>query len=361
MFWKNLQMRRLLMVSALGSFRIAGASWVALLAARGFTLVEIGVAESCFHAASLVFEVPSGAVADVFGRRPTLVLSQCMFIVSAVCMLLLRSMPGICLAMMMEALAYNLASGTREALAYESLLADGHEDAYVHYTSLEMAIYRLDNAAAMLCVGAALWMGYRRAYAVDVVLGVCTMLICLRLKEYGHGTKRISKNVFADLGLCIKESMRFVYSNRHVMGLMLFNAAVGAVATLLRFFLQAKLTAKGLPAALLGPTLFAMSLGGAIGARLASVIQQGSGAKIACMLGVGMGMILGLCGYPVGMCLGGFAAAVCDDLLQVHVDAQLNEQFPSEQRATLISVSSLCFSLVMIALSPLFGWIFSLS
>lgn len=361
MFWKIQQMRLLLMVSAVGSFRIAGASWVALLAARGFTLVEIGVAESCFHAASLIFEVPSGAVADVFGRRLTMVLSQCMFIVSAAFMLLSKSLPEICLAMMIEALAYNLASGTREALAYESLLADGREDAYVHYTSLEMAIYRLDNAAAMLCVGLALWMGYRRAYAVDMALGVCTMLICLRLRECGQRKKRTGKNVFVELGLCIKESVCFVCNNRRVMGLMLFNALVGAAATLLQFFLQAKLPAKGLPEPLLGPTLFAMSLGGAIGARLAAVTRGESGVKVACLLGVGAGLMLGLCGYPAAMCVGGFAAAVCDDLLQVHVDAQLNERFPSEQRATLISVSSLCFSLVMIALSPLFGWVFSLN
>ena len=40
--------------------RITDAVWVALLAARGFSLWEIGVAESVFHMVSLTFEVPSG-------------------------------------------------------------------------------------------------------------------------------------------------------------------------------------------------------------------------------------------------------------------------------------------------------------
>jgi len=52
------------------------------------------------------------------------------------------------------------------------------------------------------------------------------------------------------------------------MELILLNAAVGAAATLLRFFLQARLTEKGLPDAMLGPALFFMGLGGAAGARL---------------------------------------------------------------------------------------------
>ena len=40
MFHIRKQIRNLYAVSALSSFQIAGASWVALLAARGFSLVE---------------------------------------------------------------------------------------------------------------------------------------------------------------------------------------------------------------------------------------------------------------------------------------------------------------------------------
>lgn len=53
--------------------RITDAVWVALLAARGFSLWEIGVAESVFHMVSLTFEVPSGMAADLLGRKKTLV------------------------------------------------------------------------------------------------------------------------------------------------------------------------------------------------------------------------------------------------------------------------------------------------
>ena len=51
--------------------RITDAVWVALLAARGFSLWEIGVAESVFHMVSLTFEVPSGMAADLLGRKKT--------------------------------------------------------------------------------------------------------------------------------------------------------------------------------------------------------------------------------------------------------------------------------------------------
>ena len=59
------------------------------------------------------------------------------------------------------------------------------------------------------------------------------------------------------------------------------------------------------------------------------------------------------------MTLGGFVAACSDAALQVRTDAILQEMFPSEQRATLISVESFTFSMIMIVLSPLAGIVFS--
>ena len=53
--------------------RITDAVWVALLAARGFSLWEIGLAESVFHVVSLLCEVPSGMAADLLGRKKALV------------------------------------------------------------------------------------------------------------------------------------------------------------------------------------------------------------------------------------------------------------------------------------------------
>lgn len=54
------QIRTIYGISALEVLHIAGASWVALLAARGFSVFEIGILESIFHVVSMCFEIPSG-------------------------------------------------------------------------------------------------------------------------------------------------------------------------------------------------------------------------------------------------------------------------------------------------------------
>ncbi len=61
------------------------------------------------------------------------------------------------------------------------------------------------------------------------------------------------------------------------------------------------------------------------------------------------------------MALCGLTAAIFDDFLEVRFDAKINAMVPSAQRATLLSVISLIFSLVMILLSPLLGMVFALA
>ena len=93
------------------------------------------------------------------------------------------------------------------------------------------------------------------------------------------------------------------------------------------------------------------------------VLAGGTKGDAALGVGDGIGEGLGLLGGQAqdveGQTLGGFVAACSDDALQVRTDAILQEMFPSEQRATLISMESFTFSMIMIVLSPLAGIVFS--
>lgn len=370
------QLRLLYLNTSLGAFQIAGASWVALLAARGFSLVEIGFAESVFHVASLLFEVPSGVISDVFGRKKSMVLSQCMMLVSSLLMLVSDSMAGVLPAMVFSAFGYNFASGTRESLAYETLKAEGREAEYDGYASTDMMLYTFFSSLATLCAGAALALGYRRAYLVDIGLGTVCLMSALRLQDVGYaaageeegraaeeeeGKNGTEETVWKKIFQCFRESVRFLLHSRKAMELILLNAAVGAAATLLRFFLQARLTEKGLPDAMLGPALFFMGLGGAAGARLILHCKSWSYGRVFAVSAIAVAgcVAAAILPVPAVMVFGGFLSALFDNFLQVRSDVRLNEMVPAGQRATLISVSSLCFSGVMIVLSPLFGLLFS--
>lgn len=367
------QIRRIYGISALEALHIAGASWVALLAARGFSVFEIGILESIFHVVSMCFEIPSGAVADAFGRKRTMAASEVLMILSILGMLCSGTFWTVAVAIGISALSYNMASGTREALAYDTLKENGQEQEYDRFASMEMVIYRLGSATAVFCAGLALILGYRRAYLLDLGMrSVCLLLTLglrepkLKEKEERNGNakqdaerkgedSKSSESVSEKLKNCVVESLRFLRSHPETIGIIALNSLIGAVATLLLFFLQARLPVYGLKTGLLGPALFFMSVGAACGAKAITFFRKKGYKSIAVISICGVLAAFGILytKQPYLICLGGFLAAFSDDFLEVRTDVLLNEKIPSAQRATLISVCSFAFSVVMIFLSPL--------
>ena len=233
-------------MTTVGYFQIAAASWVALLALRGFSLLQIGMLESIFHIVSLCFELPSGIVADVFGRRKTLIASQIASLISGTLMIFSTGFATTALALGCSALSYNLASGTREALAYDSLKQNGDEWFYARFSSTEMMLYRITNSTATLCAGLALWLGYRRAYAIDLFFGLIALGISFRLAEVKTDATPVHYPVGQEIVSVVQESWQFLVREKKARNIMLVNALIGAVSTLVLFFLQAKLPLTGI-------------------------------------------------------------------------------------------------------------------
>lgn len=287
---------RLYLSTVLGSLSLTGA-WVAILASRGYTLVEIGFAETAFHITSLILEIPSGVLADVFGRKNILFVSSIMRMTRNIIMIFSGNLFMVCISMMFQAASYNFSSGSGEALAYDSLKSVKQEVRYEKYASNQLILYRLCGGISTLCAGL----------------------------------------------------------------LMFCNSMVGAVDVLLLFFLQAKLPKAGLQDHMLGFALFFMQLGGILGAKTIlryKELRYRSIVVITVSLAL-CGVLAEYSGMYLLMTAGGFAAALGDDALQVRTNTILQDMFPSEQRATLISMESFFFSMIMIVLSPLAGIWFS--
>lgn len=359
MFKIKKQLSRLYISSVLGNLSLTGA-WVALLAARGFSLVEIGIAETVFHITSLVFEIPSGVFADVFGRKKMLVVSAVMRMVGNIIMIFSNNLFTVCLSIIFWALSYNFTSGSGDALAYDSLKLSKQESKFEKFESNQLIIYSLCGGVSTLCVGIALAVGHKIAYGVDIVIGVIQIFVLASLREVSFKIPQ-NNTIIGKLTDCFKESFAFIKEVRKVMGLMLCNSFVGAVATLLLFFLQAKLPEKGAPEKYLGLLLMFTELGGVVGSRLILKFP-----KLSCKRVLFVTVSLVIAGFIAEhsplyliMALGGFIAASGDDALQVRTNAILQNMFPSEQRATLTSVESFSFSVIMIVLSPLAGFVFT--
>src|SRR5262245_24008313 len=93
----------------------------------GITLQQVFLLNAWFFLCNFLFEVPTGTVADFLGRKWSLALGSAVAVSG---ILLYASMPRIETFVAAEAImavAYTLHSGADEALAYDSLKADGKQ------------------------------------------------------------------------------------------------------------------------------------------------------------------------------------------------------------------------------------------
>ena len=117
----------------------------------------------------------------------------------------------------------------------------------------------------------------------------------------------------------------------------------------------------GLKSIWLGPALFVMGLGAAIGAKVIEFFpnQRYRNIGIFSLMGVLIAFASLFTGNYWLVIIGGFIGAFSDNFLEVRTDVVLNGMVPSNQRATLMSINSFTFSIVMIILAPIFGVLFS--
>lgn len=360
------QISGLYMSSVLGNLSLTGA-WVAILAARGYSLVEIGLAETVFHITSLLFEIPSGVLADVFGRKNMMLVSSIMRMIGNIVMIFSYNLFTVCASIAFHAMSYNFASGTGDALAYDSLKSVEREVYYEKYASNQLIIYRLCNGVSTLCAGLALFLGHKISYGMDLLVGGIQIILLMTLCEVRISQPDEEERVNAissirkEMLSCFMDSLSFLKSGKKAVLLMFCNSLVGTVDILLLFFLQAKLPEAGMPDWALGIALFLMEIGGVLGAKLilkCKRMRYRTVFTLAVLL-VLCGVLAEHSGLYLIMTAGGFIAAFSDDALQVRTNTILQDSFPSKQRATLISMESFTFSVIMIVLSPLAGILFS--
>ena len=345
--------------------RLTDAVWVALLAARGFALWEIGLAEAVYHVVSLLFEVPSGMAADLLGRRRTYLLGGVLTLAHDFMMLLAGDLPTVCLAMALGALSGTMYSGTSTALVYDSLVQTRRTGDYL---SISARLDQINLAAGGLgslssLVHSAL--GYGGFYLCSGLCNGISVGASLLLTE-PVVTQTQAQRDSCRLGQLPRRFL--VQAQESVSALRQCPAAVRVILAdglvcvpiyLVTMFLQQRLVELGWPTALLFlPHLLgraAAIVGSALGCRLR--VQGLRRLYIGCAGLCGLGTVLvGLAGVP-GALAGAMLVQGVLSAWMLHADRQMNEYFPSDLRATLVSVDSMAYSLMMIPASPLVGWV----
>lgn len=345
--------------------RIPDAVWVVLLVARGYSLWQVGLAEGIFHIVSILGEIPSGMAADLMGRRRSLMAAGLCGMVSAFLMAFSTSFFGVCLSMVFSALACNFISGSNEALLYDSLLQVGKQDDFLcvsaRYTQVQNLGSLLSNAASLLS-GVFSHIGF---YLTDAAVCLVQLLTAHSLTEPAVTENQAlrQEHPFHNLGKRFREHVQevtaFLRSYPRAALVMLADGLLTLPSYLTLMFLQQRLSELGLSSLWLGLPIMGISLsrmaGVAVGKRLHP--KKLRHLYIACAFLVGAGTLAAGAAPILPAIVGAMVAAGSMDAWMLHLQKYMNSLFPSDRRATLVSVNMMAYSLLMIFASPLTGWL----
>lgn len=343
--------------------RITDAVWVALLAARGFSLWEIGLAESVYHIVSLFCEVPSGMAADLLGRRKTLLSGG---VLTVTCNLLMAFAPNlftICLAMGLNALAMTMFSGTFTALVYDSLKTEGREDEYIQVSANSSQISMLANAIGSLASLLKRFLGFAGFYLLSAAFeGVSTAALALMEEPIvtaaqANREKHPLHALPEQFRQLVRDSLHVLHTCPMAVKLITSSALISVPSYLTKMFLQQRLVELGWPTELLFLPLLLGGLACVAGTEIGRRVRCRSMRRLytACALLCGVGTLLVGTAPAWGGILGMMLVQGVLEVYLLHESQKLNDAIPSDQRATLISVDGMAYSLLMIPASPLVG------
>lgn len=357
------QLRCIYISDFFSGLRITDAVWVALLAARGFSLWEIGLAESVYHIVSLFCEVPSGMAADLLGRRKTLLSGG---VLTVTCNLLMAFAPNlftICLAMGLNALAMTMFSGTFTALVYDSLKTEGREDEYIQVSANSSQISMLANAIGSLASLLKRFLGFAGFYLLSAAFeGVSTAALALMeepivTKAQANREKHALRTLPEQFRQLVRDSLHVLHTCPMAVKLIASSALISVPSYLTKMFLQQRLVELGWPTELLFLPLLLGGLACVAGTEIGRRVRCRSMRRLytACALLCGVGTLLVGAAPAWGGILGMMLVQGVLEVYLLHESQKLNDAIPSDQRATLISVDSMAYSLLMIPASPLVG------
>ncbi len=333
------------------------------LAAKGFSLLELGIFEGVYHVTSFLMEVPTGVVADLWGRKTSRLAGRIFIFLSLMIMFLSGSFFLQFSGFVLCAIGYNLESGAGEAFVYDSMLLAGKIDNYKSVAGKQELVLQSGFIVSYLLGGYLATKSYPAVFIISLVFTFLSFITAVTFVEPEiNGTEKrrdISLKDIADsMFNQTRESILVIKRRPRIAFLILFSEIIFSFIVSLFFYLQNYWKGTGKSEFTIG-IIFAVSAmtAGITGLR-APAIEKRIGEKGVLVI---MPLLLLFCLWGVALSeyksLFYILTGIIEGILVVAISDYINRLIPSNKRATVLSFQSMAFSLFMIIFFPLIGWI----
>ena len=351
--------RNLYLLGFFNSFMVVNPVFVPLLQGHGLSMNEVLQTQALFALTIALFEVPSGYIADIWGRRQAILLGAAFFALGFLCLLQADSFVDYLVYEVILGLGFSLISGADLALLYDTELylqeqeiggGAGAGKSLSRLISVEAAASGIAGIVASVLL---LW-SLDAVVVAQAIIGLVPLVLAFALVEVPRPIITVSHRENA----------------RSIMHLLLFGkpvvlwtafaiATFGLLAVYVFWIYQKYWEFQGVPIDWYGYIWAAFALTISVSARYASVLEQRLGThRVLCLIGVlpvvGLvGMILGA-GW-IGVMFG-FALQISRGLSMSLFYEALNRRVPGNYRATVNSLVSLAVRAIFIGTGPLLGF-----
>ena len=339
----------------LSRFDLTHGIWMLYLAYKGLSLFEIGLMETVYHISSFTMEIPTGAVADILGRKTSRVLGRIVSCFAITIMIFGNSVYAFALSFVLTALSNNLESGAGEALIYDSLKEINEDHLYMKIRGRNEFFYQVTKTVSLLLGGYIATLSYSKVYIISLVFAVITVLQSLTFVEPVIGKVEKKTSAFKTFIHQIVSSSE-VLKNRELLEMILALEIFSTFYTTEFFYMQNHLKAMGHSEFHIGIILSIGALFAALTATQAYKLEKRFKLKHIIKIAIVIALFA-FWGMPIkGIEKYAFVAlSAVEGLLFVVLSDYINKLIPSDKRATVLSFQSMIFSFFMIALFPVVG------
>ena len=320
-----------------------------------FTTTNVALIFAIEAIAIVIFEIPTGAVADLFGRKRTNVLAYFFVIIAVFFLYLGGSMIMFVLYAILNAFARGLASGTSNALIYDTLKDEGKEQYYKKIIGTYHALWPLGASFSAIIGGYLAKTSLSLPILATFIPLIIAFILLLFVKEPDYEReehRNIFKHMFSSVGVVLKNKQILILLSG---GFLLM--ALGESTHLLKpLFLEFK----QIPIEYFG-YIFTVTFGlSSLGHYLSHNVSERFGNKKIILFSIIGSLIFLILAPLTGSWVAVFflvGSSIFYGLRNPVIDDMINMEATSSKRATIISINNFAGQLGVAIFMPFVGYI----
>ncbi|WP_181350344.1 MFS transporter [Thalassobacillus sp. CUG 92003] len=336
------------------------ALWVIYLGDKGLSFGEIGLLEAVLHLAIVLFEVPTGMIADLYGRKVSLLLGNIFSIAYGTFMLVSDAFSMFTLAFMSMGLIITFQSGAEQALAYDTLKEEKREKDFTRIFGSMTAIGLLSLSLAKFLGGMMAEISWVWVYGSMILTHVLALVPLFLIKEpHREPDQTLQGRWYHQWVTQFKQGLAIWTSNPVIHIPVTLFVLAGAVMVIITFYGQEYFVQLGYSQVTVGAIFTIEGLLGALMAKLAYRLE--AKFKFFRMLYYGFALyvlffILFIFAFDWAILLSFLILAQLLSIFEPIFSNFVQNLLTSHVRSTFFSMVSLTESFAIMIGFPLFGF-----